>query len=147
MEFIRGHKMSKKSIYDLKNDLFLSIVNNDLILENETKKAIKQFFLSKELKKLENLNINQKIESIDMGNSNLRLSLIKEFFNINHITSNSYREEYMLNPINEIIREYLKINCNKDLLKNLLDNHFIGAWGNHITIDNNFNIKIVEYND
>ena len=147
MEFIRGVKMDKKSIYDLKQELFLSVVNNDLLLENETKKAIKQFFLSKELKKLENLNINEKIENIDMGNSDLRLSLIKEFFTINHITSNSYREEYKLSPINEIIREYLKINCSKDLLKNLLENHFTGAWGQHVMIDENFNIKIVEYND
>lgn len=139
--------MSKKSIYDLKNDLFLSIVNNDLILENDTKKAIKQFFLDKELKKLENLNINEKLKSIDLKNNDLRLALIKEFFNINHVISNSYREEYTLSPINEITREYLKINCNKDLLINLLENHFRGAWGNHVNIDNNFNIKIVEYND
>lgn len=139
--------MTKKSIYDLKQELFLSVVNNDLILENETKKAIKQFFLSKELKKLENLNINEKIKNIDLKNHDLRLALIKEFFNINHITSNSYREEYKLNPINEIIREYLKVNCNKDLLKNLLENHFVGAWGNHCKIDDNFNILMVEYND
>lgn len=139
--------MSKKNIYDLKHDLFLSVVNNDLILENETKKAIKQFFLNKELKKLENLNINEKIKNIDLKNYDLRLALIKEFFNISHVTSNSYREEYMLKPINEITREYLKINCSKDLLKNLLENHFQGAWGNHVNIDNNFNIKIVEYND
>lgn len=139
--------MSKKNIYDLKNDLFLSVVNNDLLLENETKKAIKQFFLDKELKKLENLSINEKLKSIDLKNHDLRLNLIKEFFNINHITSNSFRDEYKLNPINEIIREYLKINCNKDLLKNLLENHFKGAWGQHVMIENNFNIKIVEYND
>ena len=139
--------MSKKSIYDLKNDLFLSIVNNDLILENETKKAIKQFFLSKELKKLENLNINQKIENIDFKNYDLRLSLIKEFFNINHITSNSYREEYKLNPINEITREYLKKYCDKELLKDLLNCHFRGAWGNYCKIDDDFNILMVEYND
>ena len=139
--------MNKKSIYDLKQELFLSVVNNDLILENETKKAIKQFFLNKELKKLENLNINEKIKSINLKNNDLRLALIKEFFNINHVTSNSYREEYKLSPINEIIREYLKINCNKDLLKNLLDNHFTGAWGNYCKIDDNFNILMVEYND
>lgn len=139
--------MSKKTIYDLKNDLFLSIVNNDLILENETKKAIKQFFLNKELKKLENLSINEKIKNIDLKNHDLRLNLIKEFFNISHVTSNSFREEYMLKPLNEIIREYLKINCNKDLLKNLLENHFQGAWGNYCKIDNDFNILMVEYND
>lgn len=139
--------MSKKTIYDLKNDLFLSIVNNDLILENDTKKAIKQFFLNKELKKLENLSINEKLKNIDLKNHDLRLNLIKEFFNINHIISNSYREEYMLKPLNEIIREYLKVNCDKDLLKNLLENHFQGAWGQHVMIDNNFNIKVIEYND
>ena len=139
--------MTKKSIYDLKNDLFLSIVNNDLLLENETKKAIKQFFLSKELKKLENLNINEKIKNMDLKNRGLRYSLIKEFFTITHTISNSYREEYILNPINEVLREYLKINCNKDLLKNLLENHFQGAWGQHVMIDDNFYIKVVEYND
>lgn len=139
--------MNKKNIYDLKNNLFLSIVNDDLILENETKKAIKQFFLSKELKKLENLNINEKIKNIDFKNHDLRLNLIKEFFNIKHITSNSYREEYKLNPINEVTREYLKVNCDKDLLKNLLENHFVGAWGNYCKIDEDFNILMVEYND
>lgn len=139
--------MSKKNIYELKNDLFLSVVNNDLILENDTKKAIKQFFLDKELKKLENLNINEKLKSMDLKNHDLRLSLIKEFFNINHVISNSYREEYTLNPLNEILREYLKINCNKDLLKNLLENHFQGAWGQHVMIDDNFYIKVIEYND
>jgi hypothetical protein len=147
MEFIRGHKMSKKSIYDLKHDLFLSVVNNDLILENDTKKAIKKFFLDKELKKLENLNINEKLKNIDLKNHDLRLNLIKEFFNISHVTSNSYREEFILSPLNEITREYLKVNCNKDLLINLIENHFIGAWGNHVNIDNNFNIKVIEYND
>lgn len=139
--------MSKKSIHDLKQELFLSVVNNDLILENEIKKAIKQFFLSKELKKMENLNINEKLKSIDLKNSSLRLAIIKDFFNIRHITSNSYREEYTLKPIDEVTREYLKINCNKDLLINLLDNHFVGAWGNHIKIDDDFNILVVEYND
>ena len=139
--------MSQKTINDFKKDLFLSVLNNDLILEKETKKAIKQFFLNKELKKFENLNINEKLKSMDIKNSDLRLAIIKDFFNINHVISNSYREEYRLNPIDEITREYLKKNCDKELLKTLLDNHFIGAWGNHISIDNDFNILVVEYND
>lgn len=139
--------MSKKTIYDLKNDLFLSVINNDSQLENTTKKAIKDFFIQKELKKLKNLNINKKINSIDLKNFDLRLSLIKEFFTITHTVSNSFREEFKLNPINEVVREYLKINCNKDLLKNLLMIHFRGAWGQCIEIDNNFNIDIIEYND
>ena len=139
--------MDKKSIYDLKNLLFKSVVNNDLQLEKEVKKAIKDFFINKELEKLKGLNINEKLKNIDLKNNDLRLALIKEFFNINHITSNSYREEYTLNPINEIMREYLQVYCNKELLKNLLENHFKGAWGQHVNIDNNFNIKIVEYND
>ena len=139
--------MSKKNIYDLKNDLFLSVVNDDLLLERETKKAIKDFFIQKELEKLKNLNINDKIKNIDLKNEGLRYSLIKEFFTIIHNISNSYREEYTLNPINEVMREYLKINCNKDLLKNLLENHFTGAWGQHVMIDDNFYIKVTEYND
>ena len=135
--------MSKKTIYDLKKDLFLSVVNNDLQLENNTKKAIKDFFIQKELKKLKNFNINEKIKNIDLKNFDLRLSLIKEFFTITHTVSNSFREEFKLNPINEATREYLKINCNKDLLENLLTIHFRGAWGQCVDIDNNFNIKVM----
>ena len=139
--------MTKKSIYDLKQELFLSVVNNDLLLEKEVKKAIKDFFINKELEKIKDLNINEKLKNIDLKNHDLRLSLIKEFFNINHVTSNSYREEYKLSPINEVKREYLKKYCNMELLKDLLNHHFKGAWGQHVMIDDNFNIKVVEYND
>lgn len=87
--------------------------------------------------------INKELKSIDIKNFNNRLEFLKKYFILNSGVSNCYRNEYFLRPIN---MELLK-NIDIELLKNLLDKHYQGAWGNHITIDNNFNIKIVEYND
>ena len=92
------------------------------------------------------MGIKQELKNIDVKNSNNRLEFLKKYFNISRGIDNSYRTEYNMQPINMDMLKTLDYN-DMDMLKNIILNHFRGAWGNSYDIDNNFNIKIVEYND